>query len=77
VRHSAVVLSPGHARLLGAEPGSPGLQILRRYLTGRDEPMELSLGIQPGSLQSPTMRFHKASKGADAFHPPASLPGSA
>ena len=77
MRLAAVALSAGHAHLLGAEPGSPGLQILRRYLTDRDEPIELSLGVQPGSLQSQTMRFHKISKAAERTAASAILPGSA
>jgi len=62
VRHSAIILSEAQAKVLGAEPNSAGLQIMRRYLTSRDEPIEVSLSVQAGDQSSQTMRFVKTLK---------------
>jgi GntR family transcriptional regulator len=62
VRHSAVILSEAQAKVLKVEPHTAGLQTMRRYLTVRSEPIEISLSIQAGDQPSQIMRFVKTSK---------------
>ena len=62
LRHSAVILSEAQARMLDAEAQGAGLQTMRRYLTARGDPIEISLSLQAGDQVSQTMRFLKTSK---------------
>jgi len=64
MRHFAVTLSSAQAKLLNVEAGDAGLQTMRRYLTDRGDPIEISLTIQSGSQPSQLMRFRKTSKAA-------------
>ena len=62
VRYTAINLSHVQAHMLNVEPQVAGLQIMRRYLTARNEPIEISLSVQTNEQTSQIMRFVKTSK---------------
>lgn len=54
---TAVALSPRSARLLKVEPGSPGMQIVRRYQDAQARTVMISVGYYPHDRFSHTTRF--------------------
>jgi DNA-binding GntR family transcriptional regulator len=55
----AVPLAPDLAELLHAEPGSPALRIMRRYLDQANEAFEIAITIHPGERMSVSTRLRR------------------
>lgn len=56
---SAVSLPPASARALGAAPGSPALQIVRRYLSEGGHPLEASVSLHRADQFTYSMRIRR------------------
>lgn len=56
----AVILTPKLAELLNAEPGSAGLQIVRRYLDAGNEAFEVSVTTHPADRFTFTMQMERS-----------------
>lgn len=59
VELSAVSLSEEEAALLGSEPGSPGLQVVRRFLVSRGRAFEVVRNVFKGGLVNYSMMYYR------------------
>lgn len=55
----SIALEPAAAKLLGADPGSPGMRVVRRYYSLENEPFEVTVNIYPANRYTYKMHLQR------------------